>query len=61
MFSKATDCALYSVHLVDNKSIHLKTRMEDLAVARYTHVHFPPFSFEENTVQSIVLRSGARL
>lgn len=58
-FPKLLIVSLFSVHLVDNKSIHLKTRrIQCSAVVCYTHVHFPCIFFERNTVKSIVQLAG---
>lgn len=58
-FPKLLIVPLFFVHLVDNKSIHLKTRrIRCSAVVCYTHVHFPYIFFEQNTVKSIVQLTG---
>lgn len=52
----------FFIHLVDSKSIHLKTRRIQLsAVVCCTHVHPPYASFEQNTVKSIVQLTGVLL
>lgn len=58
-FPKLLIVPLFFIHLVDNKSIHLKTRrIQCSAVVCYTHVHFPYIFFEQNTVKSIVQLAG---